>query len=180
MSMWYLLVAALAAVNAVRIRPGIPDNSGARIAVTGGGAVIAFAGAASAEWWAQPFLDALEITAETWRIAAGSIALVAGVWVLMFPIRKPESGLGGWGAMLAPIAFPLILTPELASFTLLFAVTEPANRWLPVLAVALLTVPVAAIWQVRRPGLWRGSSRLVAALLVAVAITQIIEGIRDV
>ena len=180
MSAWFLLAGALAVVNAPRIRPALPEAGDRRIAVTAAGATLVFVLGASATLWAEAGLEALDISPETWRIATGAIAVVAGVWVLGLPLQREEKGLEGPAAALAPVAFPLILTPELAAFLVLFGATEPAATWLPVLAVALLTVAAAAVPSVVRRGLWAGTSRLMGGLLIVVAIAQIVEGIRDV
>jgi small neutral amino acid transporter SnatA (MarC family) len=180
MSWWYLLAVAVVAVNAARIRPVLPGAGRQRAELAAGGASIVLMAGASAVVWAEPLLEVLAITPETWRIAAGVVALLAGAWVLAFPIRRQEEGLAGGWAVLVPVAFPLVLSPELAGFLVLFGATEPASSWLPALIIGLATVPAAAAIVVRRRGLWMASSRLAGALLIALAIAQIIEGIRDV
>jgi small neutral amino acid transporter SnatA (MarC family) len=180
MSWWYLLAVAIVAVNAARIRPALPQEGTRRLVLAAGGTAIVLLIGASAIAWAEPLLELLAITPETWRIAAGVVALLAGAWVLAFPSRRDEDGLPGRWAALAPVAFPLILSPELAGFLVLFGATEPASRWLPALVLGLATVPAAAAIEVRRRGLWTAASRMGGALLIALAIAQIIEGIRDV
>jgi small neutral amino acid transporter SnatA (MarC family) len=180
MTWWYLLAVMLAAVNAARIRPALPGKGGRRVGLAAAGTAIIFALGASAVAWADPLLESLAISAETWRIAAGVVALLAGAWVLAFPARREEDGLEGNGAALAPVAFPLVLSPELAGFLVLFAVTEPASVWLPALLIGLATLPAVAAIEIRRRSLWTASSRMAGAILIALAIAQIIEGIRDV
>lgn len=180
MTWWYLLAIAVVSVNAARIRPALPGSGRHRVALAAAGAAIVFGLGLSAVGWADALLEALAITPETWRIAAGVVALLGGAWVLAFPTRREEEGLAGWWTALVPVAFPLVLSPELAGFMVLFAVTERAGDWLSALLIALLTVPAAGVLEVRRRGLWAASSRLAAALLIALSIAQIIEGIRDV
>jgi len=180
MTWWYLLALALATLNAARIRPALPEQGGRHVVRVTGAAGIVFVLGATATAWADPMLNALAISPETWRIGAGIVALLAGVWVLLFPARRREAGLPGSGAMLVPIAFPLILSPELAGFLVLFGATEPAAAWWPALAVGLASVPAAAAVRLQRTGLWAATSRMAAALLVVLAVAQIVEGIRDV
>jgi small neutral amino acid transporter SnatA (MarC family) len=180
MSWWYLLAVAITAVNAARMRPALPGAGRARLALAAAGAALVLFVGATAFVWADPLLQALDITPETWRLAAGVVAALAGAWVLVFPQRSPEDGLSGRWAALAPVAFPLVFTPELAAFVVLFGATEPASSWLPALILGLGTVPAAAAIEMRRRDLWIGTSRMLAALLIALAIAQIIEGIRDV
>lgn len=176
----YLLVVAVVAVNAARIRPGLPGTGKRRVGLAAGGGVLVFLVGGSAFIWAEPLLEALAISPETWRIGAGVVALLAGAWVLVFPARRADDALNGWAAAVVPVAFPLVLSPELAGFMVLFGATEPASSWLPALVVGLTTVPAAAWFEVKRRWLWEATSRFGAALLIILAIAQIIEGIRDV
>lgn len=180
MTWTYLLLAAVVAVNAARIRPGLPGDGPRRAGLAAGGSLLVLLMGASGFVWAEPLLEALAISPETWRIGAGVVALLAGAWVLAFPARRADPGFSGLAAAVVPVAFPLVLSPELAGFIVLFGATESASSWLPALALGLATVPVAAWFDVRRRWLWEATARFGAALLIILAIAQIIEGIRDV
>ena len=125
MSVWFVVVAYLAAVNPPRIRPGFsndPERSepaplviGAAV-VAGGGLALTAAGNA--------MLDALQITWETWQMAAGIVAVLAGARALVWPQLGDVPRFGGAAAGLVPVAFPLLLTPALAVLMVHFGATE--------------------------------------------------------
>lgn len=181
MSIWLIYAAYLAAVNPARLRPGLPERRGRAVpgVVAGGAAITLVAGliliAVSAD-----LLDALDISAETWRIAAGMVATIAGFRVLAFPSRADEPELSGAWAALVPVAFPLLISPELVALVSIFGATEPATRSVAGLVVALALATAAGLAGHRRPSLWLATARLMAALLVLAGVALIVEGIRDV
>lgn len=181
MSIWLVYAGYLAAVNPARLRPALPDgNDSSRWFSIIGGAVLTLGVGIGLVAWSTNLLDALDITPETWRIAAGVIATVVGLRGLALPDRAAEPELGGKWAAVVPVAFPLLITPELVALISIFGATEPATRSLGGLALALAIGAATALVAHRRPGLWLAGARLFAAVLILVGLAMVVEGIRDV
>jgi len=184
MSDLLLLVAFVAAVNPPRSRLALPDQGAGRprplVVVIGSvGAVAVIAGLAGAS---APVLDAVEVTPETFRIAAGLVAVLAGGWAFVFPLPTSEPPLRGWRAGIWPVAYPLILAPEvlllaIAGGTQNGAVGTTAAAVSAIAALGLLgLVPDRGT----APRVLAAAGRVLAGLLVVVGIFLMIDGIRDV
>ncbi len=181
MSIWFVYATYLAAVNPARLRPALPERdsrvhwapilSGATATLVVGFFLVAVS---------TDLLDALEITPETWRIAAGSIATLVGLRVLASPGRAEEPQLRGRWAAIVPMAFPLLITPELVALVSLFGATEPATRSAGGLIAAIAVGTATGAAAHRRPSLWLAAARLFAAMLILGGLAMIVEGIRDV
>ncbi len=179
MTGWFVFLAYLAAVNPPRLRPGLATGEErgqlrrlaiSAVTVTGAGLVLVLA--------ADEFLDLLDITDETWRLAAGVVSILVGARVVVAPqlSEMPDPDRSG----LIPIAFPLLFTPQLAALAVLFGATESfgiAWGWLVTSVVAGAAV---GHLRYRRPGLWLALARILGALLVALGIALVVAGIRDV
>lgn len=181
MSIWLVYAGYLAAVNPARLRPALPEDdervawraviAGAAFAMGVGLLLIAVS---------TDLLDALDITPETWRIAAGMVAALVGLRVLAFPGRAEEPRLGGLRSAIVPVAFPLLLTPELVALVSIFGATEPATRSVGGLLVALTVGVAAGAVRHRHPTLWLAGARLFATVLLLAGLALVVEGIRDV
>lgn len=176
--------AYLAAVNPPRTRLGLPEGSNRRVdpLVAGLGAVLALGAIAGLAWVSQPLLDTLEITPETFRIAAGLVALVAGAAGLVRPRPGEEPALAGWRAAIWPVAFPRLLAPEVAALALTTGSKEGVLATIVAASVGLGAAVVLGV--LRREGVSDGvlewAGRLLAVALVASGVFLMIEGIRDV
>ena len=181
MSIWLIYAGYVAAVNPARLRPALPGSEdGAEPFPALAGAAAAFVVCLAVVAFSTDVLSALDITPETARIAAGMVAALVGFRVLVSPTRTSEPRLGGNLAAVVPVAFPLLLTPELVALVLIFGATEPAARSVGGLGLALLVGVFAARMAHRRPTVWLASARLLAAVLILVGVALIVEGIRDV
>lgn len=177
-------LAYLAAANPPRTRLGLPETPGRRAdtAVVGLGAGIALGAVFGLGWASGPALEALQITPETFRIAAGLVALVAGVAALWRSRPGAEPMLDGWRAAIWPVAFPRLLSPEVAALALTTGSKEGVAATVAAVAVGLGAV--VALAGVRRTEIrdavleWAG--RVVAVALVAAGVFLMIDGIRDV
>ena len=179
MTGWFVLVAYLAAVNPPRLRPHLAAGSQRAVArhlltgaaaVAGAGLIIVTAAGA--------ILDALDITDETWRLAAGVICALVAARTLLVPRMGAMPELAGNG--LIPIAFPLLLTPQLAALAVLFGATESTAAAWGWLVAAVAAGAAVGKMQLRRPELWLALTRLVAVMLMAVGVALVVAGIRDV
>lgn len=179
MTVWFVAVAYLAAVNPLRIRPqmtadeqpGDPGRLGVAAATVASAGLLLAIGA-------NTILDALDITDETWRLAAGAVCILAGardsVASPLAAVRAEDE------SALVPVAFPLLFTPQLAALAILFGATESVPTAWGWLVLAVGAGAAAGLLRYRRTALWLGLARLPAATLVVVGVALVIAGIRDV
>jgi small neutral amino acid transporter SnatA (MarC family) len=185
--LWAL--ALLLALNPARAVFGVPRRnargaagpSPVRLAALGGaiGGIAAVVVAALAD----PLLDALDVSDPSFRIAAGAIAVLAGVADLFRRPPSPDPALPGWRAALVPVTVPIVARPAV----LMLAVGAGADRSPLVTLVAMaagvgLLTGLASRGPARAPEqrvlVWAG--RLLAAGLVAAGVLLVVAGIVDV
>lgn len=177
-------LAYLAALNPARTRLGLPEAPTRRAdpAVTALGSVVALGAILGLAWSSGPLLEALEITPETFRIAAGLVGVVAGIAAVWRAHPGDEPVLSGWRAALWPVAFPRLVAPEVAAL----ALTTGSKEGVPgtFAAAAVVFAIFVALAPVRRAGVpqgaWAWIGRMLAVVLVAVGVFLMIDGIRDV
>jgi small neutral amino acid transporter SnatA (MarC family) len=174
-------VAVLATVNPARVPLGLPEMRGrTTLVAVASVAAIVVAGVLLAV--ADPLLDALDVSPESLRIAAGLVLVVGGLRVLAVPRPSGDAGLTGRSAAFVPVLFPLLLTPELALVLLAAGADERNAAALAGLAFALVLAVASAL--VRRTpiadGLFVAATRLLGALLVLAGVGYVVDGIRDV
>lgn len=164
MSFGFMVVAFVATTNAGRValacrgdRP--PPSSLALALMAGSGLVVVGA------VFADELLDALAISPESFRIAAGLVLAAAGLRTIVWP--QPSG----------PFA-AILVTPALACLAVSFGADEATGKVLGAAAIALAIVAVAAAAGPREP-IGRAAEFL-AALQVVVAVALVISGIRDV
>jgi small neutral amino acid transporter SnatA (MarC family) len=154
----------------------------ARPYVLATGALLALGGIAALAGWSGPILETLEVSPETFRIAAGIVVAVAAVRTLVAarPAAEPEPD--GWRAALWPTAFPRLFTPEVAALALSTGSQE--GGWAALWAALAAMAATAALGAVRRtPTADRVLLRLGRLLALGMALTAvflIVDGIRDV
>ena len=179
MSGWLVLLSLLTAANPARVAMALQGTQGGgrmRLLVVGSGItglVLLVVGAAG-DW----ILDFLDITDETWRIAAGSLAVMASARHLVFAPATPVPHISQPRHALAPIAFPVLLVPELVVLVVLYGATESFG----LLALGILVgLGLAVAWGRRTAGsVDVGAVGLWAAVLLVAGFALIVAGIRDV
>ncbi len=184
MTVALLVIAYLAALNVARTRLGLPEAEGgrARPLVLAGGSLLALGLVAALAGWSGPLLRVLQITPETFRIAAGVAAMLAGAYVLVTPRPAAEPvPAGGW-AMLWPICVPLLAGPEVMALAVATGSGEGVPATLAGGGSALAALFLLGLVP-RRPVadrvlLW--ASRCLGLLLLLVGVWLAIDGIRDV
>jgi small neutral amino acid transporter SnatA (MarC family) len=164
MSVGFLVAGFLATTNAGRVGLARLEARAAPsslvVAVAAG-----FALAAIGALLADELLDALAISPESFRIAAGLVLAVTGVRILVAP------------APAGPFAAVLV-TPELAAFALSAGADASTSRVLGTAAAALLVAAAVASAPGRVP--LALVARFLAALQLVVAVALVVAGIRDV
>lgn len=184
MNLALLMIAYLAAVNPFRARLAAPEDATGRarpdVLALGIGALYALAALGVAV--APRALDGLDVSPETFRIAAGFVLAVAGAWVIWFPARTEEPALAGRAAALVPLLFPVLVSPELFALVWSTGADEGAGEVLVALAVALAAL--FGLGTVRRTPVsetvLRAGARLAGAALVGISLVLVVSGIRDV
>ena len=111
MSFAFYAFAMLVVANPFRWRLSLPEDDG-RVRprpLVVGVALLAVVAVAFG-LWAGDALDWLDISPESWRIAAGIIAIGAGLWVMARPQRREEPSLSGdlpaWSQCFSPCCSP--------------------------------------------------------------------------
>jgi hypothetical protein len=164
-SFGFLVAAFLATTNAGRVAlargPSRPPSRTLALAL-----LVGFGVVAAAAVFADDLLEALSISPESFRIAAGLVLAAAGVRTIVWP--RPAAG---------PFAAVLV-TPELACLVIRFGADEPTGRVLGAAAIALPVVAVAAVMRPREPT--AVAAQFLAALQLVVAIALVVSGVRDV
>ena len=165
MSFGFMVAGFLATTNAGRVaiareaaRPSMRERV---VAVCLGAAAILLIAAVAGD-----LLNALDISPESFRIAAGLVLAATGIRELVYP--RPSG---------APFA-AVLLTPELVCVALSFGADESLGRTLAAAAVAVPFAAVAALTDRVRPGPL--PTQFLAALQVVVAIALGVSGVRDV
>lgn len=145
MSVGLLLLALVAAVNPARLALALPDGRPrARVALLGG--AIALAGASALVLAGDAVLAALDVSAESFRLAVGLVLGLEGARSLVVPRPAREPVLAGYWSALVPVAFPLLLSPSLTVLALGAGAGEPAAEALgAVAAVVPLAVAVGVL-----------------------------------
>ena len=181
MSGWLLVVAMVAAVNPFRTRVGLRADR-IPIPATVVGVVAGITGVAAIAALAASLLDLLQITPETFLIAAGLVAIIAGGRTFFAPGPFEEPVLTGWREGLWPIAFPRILSPEVIALALGLASQNGVGPLVAAAAAGVVVLAVLSRIRVSERGarLLTALGVVLAMLLVVVGIWMMIEGIRDV
>lgn len=175
-----LVLLVVAAVNPPRTRIALPDQLGGPAAGVGLGLSVAVVAAIASS--SGTVLDILEISPETFLIATGLVAVIAGTVMSFSPEPRVEPPLAGWRVGVWPVAFPLLLSPQV----LLLAVALPGQVGVWATVVAHTVAFGLAIGLALFPGRDLGRRLLASlgvalgAVLVVGGIWAMIEGIRDV
>jgi small neutral amino acid transporter SnatA (MarC family) len=164
-SFGFLVAGFLATTNAGRVALAAQASRPAPRARTAA-LVAAAALVIAAVLLADPLLDALSVSPESFRIAAGLVLAAAGVRTIIWP----DPGRVPFAAVL--------VTPELTALAVSFGVDESAGRVLAAAALALL--PAALAYRLRRRETSALLAQFLAALQLVVAVAVGISGIRDV
>ena len=178
MSFAFLLFALVSSVNPSRVCLALPANRAAVVL----GALLTLGSAAAVAAVGAGLLDALDITPETFRLAAAVVLALEGAraFVLARPAAEPE--LGGLGAALVPVAFPLLLTPGVVALALAAGGDEMVAEAVEALAIALALV-VLATWIPRRgrtDDLLAAGARLLGAAEIVAGIALAVDSLHDV
>jgi small neutral amino acid transporter SnatA (MarC family) len=158
MSFGFLLLAFAAALNPCRTRLGMPRRREALL------------------------LDSLDVSPESFRLAAGLVLTLEGLRALVLPRPAAEPELPQLGAALVPVAFPLLLQPGVVVLALAAGGEGVAGEAIGALAAALVLVGLAGSLPTgpRAEALLAAGGRLFGALEIAVGAALAVDAIKDV
>ena len=178
MSLAFLVVAFVAAVNPCRARLGF---RGPWPTLALGAALAALAGAALAAVGAA-VLDALDVSPESFRLAAGLVLAVEGARTLAWLRPATERGLPGLWAAVVPVSFPLLLQPGVVVLALAAGGDDVVGRAVAALAVALGAAAAAGAIRggAGAEGLLVAGSRLFGAIELTAGVALAVDAVRDV
>lgn len=181
MNSFALVLTAVGVVNPPRLalRLGSHDRA-KRFRSSRIGVVLAGAGVLGLAWLAHPLIDALDVSPETFQIAAGLVISVVAVVDVVWPDRRPEQLVGGWRDGFVPVAYPLLLSPGLVLFSLTTAVDRGVWVTVGFGAVGLVGGLAASALSRERQTLWVAAVRLVGAALMVLGVAMVMDGIRTV
>ena len=183
---WLWVLVLVLALNPARATFGVPragrsPRTAAGVAAVGGaigGLTVCAAAAAGG-----PLLEALDVSEPSFRLAAGIVAVLAGMADVFRRPPAPEPALSGWRAALIPVAVPVVARPAL----MVLALGAGADRDVLVSAGAMaigvaLLAGLVAWWPVEGPRgrALRWAARLLAAGLVGCGVLLAIDGLLDV
>lgn len=184
---WELLVVFAAAMNPPAIGAVATSFGGARrprAASVAIGWTVGVAVTLLAALGARRFLEGLELSPETFRIAAGAILVVTGAretWRGGPPlVALPERA---WERGIYPLGLPLLASPAGLAATIGLAAHDAVGSGKALAAaVPMLTVGAAAALLAgdRSLGVWRAAAQLFGALAVVVGVAFVISGVRAV
>lgn len=179
MSAWFVVLSLAAALDPIRSTMACRAPApGRRRVVAAGTAVTALVLIAVAAF-GDAILSGLDITEESWRIAAGIVVGLAGVRTMMWPPPSPLP-LDGYRRAIVPFAFPLLIKPEVAVLAVLYGATESMALTAAAILAAAALVGAAAAVPIGGGPVSVASSRLLGAALIVAAVALIVAGIRDV
>ncbi|MDX1690610.1 MAG: hypothetical protein R3290_06275 [Acidimicrobiia bacterium] len=177
-------LALVAAVNPPRTRTGLPETTTgrARLPVLLLGSGIALAVVAGLAWWSGPLLDALDVSPETFRIAAGLVAGIAGLRSIIRTSPGAEPELPGLRSAVWPVAFPRLVAPEVVALAITAGSEDGVTGTVAAAAVAFAAL--AALGPLRRGAVTDGALRWAGAVLgmvlVVIGAVLMIDGVREV
>lgn len=159
-----MLAGFLATTNAGRVALALGEGRAPRrtlAAVLAAGAALILAGVLLAE----PLLDALDISSESFRIGAGIVLAALGAATLVHP--RPGGPAGA-----------LLVTPELACMAIAASADQGVGPAIGAAAIALAVI--AALALLPRLGPAGRAAPFLAALQVVVGVALVVSGVRDV
>ena len=178
MSFWFLLLAFATSLNACRLRRAFPTGP-ATLAL---GSLLAMGAGTALALSGRAVLGALDISPESFRLAAALVLTLEGARALLFEPPTITSALPGLRAALVPVAFPLLLQPGVVVLALAAGGDDVSARALGALVVALLLVIGTGLLPrgPRAEVLLAGGGRLFGALEIVVGVALAVDALRDV
>lgn len=175
MTVWAVLVAFTGALDPFR-RRGCLSVTRRRDVVLG--AVLAGTAYVAIAALGTTVREALDVSAPNARLAAGLVLLAVGLHAVITPLPR-LAVVDAPRAWLAPVAFPVLLRPDLALVAL---AADGAPSLASVVGAATLALALTVVWWDRAPAhvgarVERGLSAVLGALTVLAAVRLLLDGL---
>jgi small neutral amino acid transporter SnatA (MarC family) len=174
------LLAMLAAVNPAAVALALWPRERGPIAAAA--AVITWALVLVAAAVSGPLLDALDVSAATFRIATGVVVGLAGARWLVFGASPVDvdTPAGTWKRLGVPLLIPVLVTPQLAMVSISTGADDGTlgAAWTAAIALALAGIAVVITKRRRLP--WLVTVRFLGALGILVAFALVVDGVKSV
>jgi small neutral amino acid transporter SnatA (MarC family) len=126
---------------------------------------------------AEPIMDLLSTTPESFRVANGAVMIISAAHVAIFS-RRASTVATAQKQAIHPLALPALAGP--AVFTTAMSTSATETMWLAVLGVVIaVAVGGAALLIGPRAG-FGTAARFIAALLVVLGVGEIVDGVKSV
>ena len=172
------LLALLVAVNPPAVATVLPG--GLRRDVLAVALAVATGVAVAVAAPSGPLLDARADTPPTSLVAAAVVLGLAGArWLALGPWRLPEFDRGSCRQVVAPLLFPVLVTPPLVAVS----ISVGADRGVAVVllgaagAMALVGIVTTVV---PATDLWSAGARFVGMVAIVVAVAMAVDGVRSV
>jgi len=183
---WRLFLTMLAAVNppaaalaAWPLLRAMPSRDRATALAIAG--ALMFALAILGAVFAEDLLDALDIAPESFRIAAGVVLIATGTHAVWRGRVAMAPGDPNWRAGISPLGISTLASPALIMAALSHGADDSAGQVIGAVAVAgAVALALMAYRNDRLTAALDGVARLLGALLVALAVALIVDGVRDI
>jgi small neutral amino acid transporter SnatA (MarC family) len=127
---------------------------------------------------AEPFLDLLSVSPESFRVAAGVVAIVGGARSMLPGLRRQAPAAPEREEMVYPFAIPALATP--AALALAVSVSPNESIGLALGGVAL-GMALAALTMFTGPRRGYGTcAAFLGALLIVFGVGEIVDGVKSV
>jgi small neutral amino acid transporter SnatA (MarC family) len=129
-----------------------------------------------------PLLDALDVSAATFRVATGVVVGLAGAWRLVFGARPVDvdTPAGSWRRVAVPGVIPALVTPQLTMAAISTGADDGTLTATWTAAVALALAWAALTVRKRRQLGWLVGTRFIGALGVLAAFALVVDGVKSV
>jgi len=173
------LLAFVAAVNPAAVAIAVGPRPSRMLVAAAAGITLALTLVAAGA--SEGALDALDVTPETFRVAAAVVLGLTGArWLVVGPrpvaVDPPTED---WRAVAVPLLVPVLVTPALAMVSISVGADDGVGVAALGAAIGLALAWVATV--VRGPALvWSWAARILGAAGIAVALALAVDGVRSV
>ena len=170
----------LAAVNPAAVAVALWPRERAAVGATA--AAVTWVLVLAAAGFSEPLLDALDVSAATFRIATGVVIGLAGARWLVFGASPVDVDAppGSWQRLGVPLLIPALVSPQLAMAAISTGADDGTLVAAWTAATALVLAWIAATVAKRRRLGWLVAVRFVGALGILVAFALVVDGVKSV